>query len=407
MGRDTSPYIVGDYWLDKRRDGKSPDIWQIARYDAKARSDVYRSTKQRDLEAAKRVLDVHFEVQRAKGPQTAEDAKVIPQLLLYYREHGQDVRSPGQVASSLRAWMGFLMQDVATADATFSQIDKPMLERFRRWRMGEHSYSVPWREKVYDHTSKGVKGETVQRNLDDFRAALNHAEDAKRVPSAPKVAGVKQEYRSPPRDVHLTIEQLGAIVAFTRSDIATHRWVQLMIATMHRPEACLAFDPLTQINGKLLDMHPPEWPRTKKRNQVIPCIAPLQPLLSEWLSKPHKAVLSKKRAWRTMRAALMLPDEIVPKTVRHTIAKELRSRGVPGDEIEMILGHRVMKRVSEVYAKYDPSYLAKARDMLTTIFNEVQAHAAAWDADHLRTTPVRGKPITVDKRSNEAQSSEA
>lgn len=32
MPREDSPYIVGDFWLDKRRDGKSPDTWQIARY---------------------------------------------------------------------------------------------------------------------------------------------------------------------------------------------------------------------------------------------------------------------------------------------------------------------------------------------------------------------------------------
>lgn len=405
MGRDTSPYIVGDFWLDKRRDGKSPDVWQIARYDAKARSDVYRSTKQRDLAAAKAVIDTFFEVQRAKGPQTAEDAKVIPQLLLYYREHGQEARKPAQIASSLRVWIGFLMQDIASPDVTFAQVDKPLLERFRRWRMGEHSYSVPWRDKVYNHSSTGVSGETVQRNLDDFRAALNYAEDANRVPHAPKVAGVKQEYRSPPRDVHVTLEQLGAMVAFTRADIGTHRWIQLMIASMHRPDACLAFDPAKQDRGALLDMHPPEWPRTKKRNQVIPCITPFRSVLNEWGKKPHKAALSKKRAWTTMRRALGLAEEVVPKTIRHTIAKELRSRGVPGEEIEMMLGHRVMKRVSEVYAKYDPAYLANARDMLTTIYLEVQTHAEAWDADHLRTTPVRGKPITVDKRRNEAQSS--
>ena len=65
---------------------------------------------------------------------------------------------------------------------------------------------------------------------------------------------------------------------------------------------------------------------------------------------------------------------------------------------------RARGRVSTTFL-YDPAYLANARDMLTTIYLEVQTHAEAWDADHLRTTPVRGKPITVDKRRNEAQSS--
>ncbi len=405
MGRDTSPYIVGEYWLDKRRDGKSPLVWQITRYDAKARSDVYRSTKRRDLEEAKRVIDAHFEAQRARGPQTVKDAKVIPQLLLYWKEHGQDARSPGQIASSLRAWIGFMMQDECTPDVTFAQIDKPLLERFRRWRMGSHSYSVPWHGKVYDHASAGVRGETVQRNLEDLRSALNHAENSNRVPRAPKVAGVKATYRSPARDVRVSLETLGAMVAFTRSDISTHRWVQLMIGTGQRPEACLAFDPLLQMKGRLLDMHPPAWPVTAKRNPVVPVPPAFAAFLKEWAKKPHKAVVEKKRAWRTMRRALDLPANVVAKTIRHTIGTELRSRGVPADELEMLFGHRVMKKTTEVYAKYDPAYLANARDMLSTIFQEVQAHAEAWDADHLRTIPLRGKPITVDKRNKEAESS--
>ena len=65
MSRENSPLIVGDYWLDKRRDGKSPDIWQVATYAPKSRSVVYRSTKQRDLELAKGVLHSFEAAQRS------------------------------------------------------------------------------------------------------------------------------------------------------------------------------------------------------------------------------------------------------------------------------------------------------------------------------------------------------
>jgi hypothetical protein len=41
MPRDTSPYIVSDYWLDTRRDGKAPGIWQIA--STRGRTVVYRA----------------------------------------------------------------------------------------------------------------------------------------------------------------------------------------------------------------------------------------------------------------------------------------------------------------------------------------------------------------------------
>jgi hypothetical protein len=52
MPREDSPHIVGEFWLDKRRDGKSPDKWQIARYDDKTRSVIYRSTRTGSLDDA-------------------------------------------------------------------------------------------------------------------------------------------------------------------------------------------------------------------------------------------------------------------------------------------------------------------------------------------------------------------
>lgn len=402
MGRDTSPFVVGDYWLDKRRDGKS-DFWQIAGYSAASRSVVYRSTKRRELEDAKGVIIGFVEKQRAKAPQPAEAARVIPQLVLYFDEHGASARNSGQSASSMRAWIAFFMQDELGASVTVAQLSGPVFERFRRWRMNPHSYSVPWRGRTYSHASAGVKGETVQRNLDDLRAALNHAAAAGRVPYAPKVQSVKLEHRSPARDVTLSIDQLGAIIGFALWDKPTLRWLLLMLATACRPDAALTFDPAKQDRGDLLDTHPPVWPRTKKRNPVVPVIAPMRPILEAWKADPHKPARSRKTAWRTLRRALGLPASVVPKTIRHSIATQLRSRGVPAEEISGLLGHVGMNRTTAVYAKYDPAYLAKAKATLTAIFGEVLRAAESWAADHSRTKIGNGKTIVIDKRSAEAQ----
>lgn len=401
-------YRVGEYWIAKRRDGKSPDIWQIAAYSPKSRSVVYRSTKQRDLEKAKAVLNAHFAAEQAKKPQEIEDAAVAPQLVLYWKEHGQNALNAAQIEHSIRVWLGFFDQDDVGLSVTFAQLKPAVFERFRRWRMGAHNYSVTWRDKEYTHKSAGIRGESVQRNLDDLRAMLNHAAANGRVPFAPKVPSVATTHRSPARDERVTLETLGAMLGFTASDPSTYRWIALMIATAARPDACLAFDPKRQDKGKLLDMHPPEWPRTKKRNPVVPCIAPFRPILEAWKDdKKAKAFKSKKTAWRQMRALLELPDAVVPKTIRHTIATELRSRGVPADEISGLLGHMGMNRTTAVYAKYDPAYLAKAAQVLTTVFAEVLTHAEQWAADHLRTKALKGQPIRIDKKGAEAQDSRA
>src|SRR3546814_14275020 len=77
-------------------------------------------------------------------------------------------------------------------------------------------------------------------------------------------------------------------------------------------------------------MHPKDWPLTKKRNPTIPAIGPLLPILKDWKKDPHKIVRSRRTAWRKMREALELPDNIVPKTIRHTVATQLRTRGEIG-----------------------------------------------------------------------------
>lgn len=398
MGKDTSPCIVGDYWLDKRRDGKSPDIWQITRYDAKARSDVYRSTRCKALDDAKEALFAHVAALRAKQSQQAEDAMVIPQLILYYDEHGQHVRKPMVVAGSLRAFIGFLMHDEIGPGATVAQLTPIVIKRFVNWRLGPHSYSVPWHGKDYDHTSKGIKGESVQRNIDDLRAALNHAANNARIPYVPKIPSVPAEKRSPPRDTVLSVDQLGALVAFTKDDKPTHRWILLMIGTAARPDACLAFDPAQQwTKPKLIDMHPPAWPRTKKHNPVVPAIPGILPVLKAWKKEPHDKARSRRTAWRTARRALGLGDRAVPKTIRHTIATELRSRGVPQEQISALLGHAYGHRTTAVYAKYDPSYLREAAESLSTIWAEVMVAADRWTADHLRTK-IGNEPVSVIDR---------
>src|SRR3546814_20465870 len=77
----------------------------------------------------------------------------------------------------MRAFIGFLMQDEAGLAVTVSGMTPNLIKRFIAWRSGAHSYAVPWKGKHYNHTSKGIKGESIQRNIEDIRAALNRSEE--------------------------------------------------------------------------------------------------------------------------------------------------------------------------------------------------------------------------------------
>ena len=385
MSRDTSPFIFGDYWLDKRRDGKSPDVWQIATYRLGARAVVYRSSKCRDVDAAKDTLRAYEADQRSTQLQTADEAELLPHLFRYLRERGPDVMRLDTIKSSFRAWIGFLQQDELGTGARVAEIHKASVARFRRWRMASHEWAVEWGGKTYSHKSKGVSGETVQRNIEDLRAALNWAEANGRIPMYPRIPSVDKKLRSPARSHVFTAAQLGAIVAYADQEPEVQQWLWLMIGTAARPDAALAFDPARQWQGDLIDLHPPEWQRTDKRNAIVPAIAPLKAILRDWAGQG--AVASRKRWWRTMRTKLGIPMTHVPKTIRHTVASHLRNAGAPGAQISGLLGHKDLSDTMEVtsarYAHHDPRQMKEARRALSTLWKQVLSESDKWRAVHL------------------------
>lgn len=391
MSRETSPLIVGAFWLDKRRDGKSPETWQIA--TSAERTIIYRSTKCRDVTAAGEVLRSHEASQRSMTPQSADQAELLPHLFHYLREHGPDVHRIDTIKSSFRAWIGFFMQDdLTTTGILVGDLTKNVVDRFRRWRMGPHNWQVEWGGKVYRHQHSGVTGEAVQRNIDDLRAALIHAQGEKRIEKAPKIASVDRKLRSKPRSLRLTPAQLGAMIAYADQEPEIQAWLWLMIGTGVRPDAALAFDPVVQWHRYIANMHPPHWPLTNKRNPVVPVIAPLRALLAEWPKNPP--VLSRRNWWRTMRKNLSLPPRAVPKTIRHSVATHLRSSGVPGEQISALLGHKdeddTLEEITEDYAHVEPTKMRATIRALTKLWEQVEREAERWRAGHLLT-------ITADK----------
>lgn len=395
-------FTVGDFWLDKRRDGMAPDIWQIATYRPGTRSVVYRSTKCRteELDRAQAVLRAHEAAQRSKSRQGNEEAELLPHLFNYIAEHGPDVLRLDTVESSFRAWIGFLEQDELTTGARVADIDKISVARFRRWRMGPHEWAIEWDGKVYAHKSKGVSGEAVQRNIQDLRAALNHAEAARRITQAPRIPSVDKSLRSKARAHEFTPAQLGALIAYADQDKAVQQWLWLMIGTAARPDAALAFDPAKQWHGAVIDLQPDGAPLTDKRNPVVPVIEPLRPILEGWqLDK----VKSRKVWWRTARTKLGIPATHVPKTIRHTVASHLRNANVPGEQISLLLGHKdrtdTLATTSERYAHGDPLKMAKATRALTSLWRMVERDATKWRADHLLTITPDSNKILVDRKT--------
>lgn len=403
MPRENSPLIVGDFWLDKRRDGLSPDIWQVATYSGKSRSVVYRSTKRRtvDLEAAKAFLRAYEAQSRSKQQgQDAATAELLPHLFNYIRERGPDIRRLDTIKSSYRAWIGFLMQDELGTGCTVADITPGVIDRFRRWRMGPHEWSVEWNGKTFKNASEGVSGHAVQRNIEDLRAALNYAEGERRI-EAPKVPSVPKKHIKKQQKNALTTGQLGALLGYAREDKGVYRELCLMLATSCRPGVAMAFDPNDprQWDGQTIDLQPEGREETDKRNAIVPAIAPIVPILEAWMADPHERVASRKTWWRTAKRVLSMPG-VEAYDIRHTVTTYMDAQGVPGAQMSGIAGHLpssrgVARTTSAHYLHYDPLKADRAKAVLTKLFVAVMREADRWAADQARTKPIRGKPIVL------------
>ncbi len=71
------------------------------------------------------------------------------------------------------------------------------------------------------------------------------------------------------------------------------------------------------------------------------------------------------------------PDgrEVQPYSLRHTMARELRSRGVPHDQIEITMGHSLLvghSPTTKRCAPYDPSYCREAAQAIDRIIIDIQ-----------------------------------
>ena len=92
--------------------------------------------------------------------------------------------------------------------------------------------------------------------------------------------------------------------------------------------------------------------------------------LVSWKGKPIKSV---KKAFQRIRERTGLGPDLVPYTIRHTMATELRKRGVPAWEVAGFLGHK-SEGITERYAKFSPDYLSQARRSIDDYFVELQPY---------------------------------
>lgn len=223
----------------------------------------------------------------------------------------------------------------------------------------------------------------IDRILSPGRAALNRAQKHEELESVPHIfmtQSVAQKRAAPPKGRPVTIAEIAKLV-----DAAQARHVLvfliLTLGTLARPSALLELvEPCWQPADFVLDLNPPGRVQNRKRRPTLKVAPSLAPWLDQaagpggrYITYQGKPIKDIGSAWDRVRTDAKLDDKVTPYSIRHGLAREMRRSKVPGDQIDLFLGHQPTgaAATTAIYAPYEPDYLSEAVAVIERVFQEV------------------------------------
>ncbi len=375
MGRKKQqPGRIGDYWLSQQ---KGSPYWYRTWFDAGTRQTRRQSLGVEDFDRAHELLAqwVTFNVLMHRAePQRVKLADVFTR---YYQEHAVEKAS----AVSIRRHL-FLALELVDGD--------PFVSDFG---------TLPQERLIAALRKRDYAPGAVKRIMTSVKAAVLWAWKREIITSHPPFVSVED---GEPRERVLSIAEMAALWdAAEQSHLQA--FIMGLICTMARPSAVLDLTVFQcDLDRGIIDMNPPGKERTKKRRPVVPMASALRPWIQaadgHLVTYRGKSVEKLNAAWRTAREAAGLSDDVVPYSIRHTMATELRARGVPELEIAGILGHHMPNfRTTGRYAKYAPNYLGAARQAIDEIITEIGRAATRPTFPDIET--VRGSCVLTNSNA--------
>lgn len=356
---------IGGFWLSKR---PGSDQWCRTWYDAATRQTKRASLGTADLQEGKLKLFEWFAKYGKLGLQEAQDALLEVVLVRYWQQHGENLASKEMTQIALGYWSDFF------AGASVAEVTPARQREFIEWlRKGNRSDGY------------------IKRILTVGKSALNRAYKEGEITTVPYVIPGED---GPPKDLVLSVEDSAALWLATTLP-HERMMLALLYGTLGRPEALLELrKDQVDFERRLLAQNPAGRKQTKKYRPTIPVCGFLLPWLEQapdgplvqWRSKP---IGSFKTAWRGLRKDSWLPAAAVPKTIRHTMATELRAAGVPEAEIQGFMGHRAYSGKTEVYAKYRPDYLGQAAAAIDAYMDRVRVSCVSVRAHNRHPIPAK------------------
>lgn len=410
-------YQRGEFWLDLVRGaGGKPasSRWYIWWYDPGSGHQRRKSTGTDDVRLAADELDAHY-LSTHHPTQAEQDVYTVAQAMTdYWLLHGQHQSSADAIKARLKLMSRFLDHEADEGrliDPFLPEsIDDQFLVRFRAWGVAD-----PIVARKKDHNGNWVDGAsrprtaaTVEESVIQLKAAIKHAFDGRRLRHNPPIKHKPRSAVTPKRNDRMSLAGIGELLNYTLAGggkyttpqrlIPLRRYVIASICTLGRPDAILDMNlnpgrAQWQPEANLFDLNPAGRIQTKKRRPVLPVV----PLLRDWFDATDEWFICQERlvfdadldaetiiqspvssirsAWDSARDVLGIPAGRGPKYLRHSMSTILANRGVPRDEISLVLGHRILDPTTEAYVIYDPDYLSGFRAGLEDVLGDLMKMA--------------------------------
>lgn len=402
--RERPLYQRGGFRLnwDRRADGslRSPYL-TIFWHDGERRGGRSRSTGKTSIEEGKAALDA-FYLERSTGravcpacqrPLDAVAGYLVTEAISTYQTlHADKLPS----ASAIRARLDHVLDYIDTLPSNrvpCETIDEAWIGRFRAWSEKQPIVSQKGNERQRSLS-------TTENSVIQMAAAINDAWRRRNLTHGAgfKAQQVKDLNRTPQH--RSDIAELAAMFrycvdpradtdAWRKRKIAErarlHRFLIISVATMCRPDA--AHDASVdrkraQWNSRyrVFNLNPKGRRQTKKRRPIVP-VAWQAALHLDQAKGYFVGVDSVKSAWEAMVAELGLPSEgesgmkLIRRSIANIVRQRMRRAKADIEELEMMLGHRPIDSTSELYAPFDPDFLATVRGHIEDVIDEIEAKA--------------------------------
>lgn len=343
--RNKRPDKIGDYWLSKRA-GSS--MWYRTWFDERKRQTCRASLGTDNFETARLKLAEWVTLHGRRGTQEARMALLADVFVRYQQQHARHTRGANVQKRNLVLILERLPPGIAVAELTLERQQQVVT------RMKDEGYAAGTIKRAWAIAKAAVGWAWRNGELDRPMPFLR----------LPEGQG---------RERILSVDELAQL---WEADAPEHirMFLALLIGTGSRPEAMLQLTRFQcDLQAGTINLNPPSREQTKKRRPIVPIPDWLRPWIEAASDGPLVAyygcpVRKVSKAFRTLREAAGLGDDVTAYTVRHTVATKLMMRGVPELEIAALLGHRAPNiRTTGRYIHVAPGYLANARKALDAL----------------------------------------